>query len=139
MSNHGKTTKPSRLKKIATGAILGSGLIVPATGALLPEAASAHAGSGGDSWLHLCIRTGSLNLSTNEIYVADPNSASICRVGYTAAHIPVNWSSIAGPLDAQAATSTTGPQGPQGPQGPRGFTGTTGAQGARGSTGTTGA
>ncbi|MSY71711.1 MAG: hypothetical protein F2692_06930, partial [Actinobacteria bacterium] len=81
MSNHGKTTKPSRRKKIATAAILGSGLIVPATGALLPEAASAHAGSGGDSWLHLCIRTGSLNLSTNEIYVADPNSASICRVG----------------------------------------------------------
>ena len=104
----------------------------------------AHAGRGGDEWIHACVRDG--------VFIKAPTKASAqCPQGST----PIHWARDRqpGPSGPQGPAGPTGPEGPQGkvgskgpkgsqgvrgpegPQGPRGPQGPTGATGATGPTG----
>lgn len=96
----------------------------------------AHAGRGGDEWIHACVRDG--------VFIKAPTKASAkCANGST----PIHWARDRqpGPAGPQGPTGPAGPEGPRGkaglkgPKGSQGERGPEGLQGPRGPQGPTGA
>jgi hypothetical protein len=104
--------------------------VAPAAGVL------AHAGKGGDSLIHACIKSGS-----GTYIKAAKNPAAKCPKGST----PVHWARKGGERgpegpqgpkgDPGEASGIPGPEGPAGPEGPKGNKGDEGAQGPAGPAG----
>ncbi len=111
--------------------------VAPAAGVL------AHAGKGGDSLIHACIKEGS---GTYVKAVQNPDAK--CPAGST----PVHWARNGGeqgpmgpqgpkgdPGEASGIPGPEGPAGPAGAEGPKGNPGDDGAQGPEGPAGPAGA
>jgi hypothetical protein len=126
--------------------ITGAGVVVASVAMLVAVAPAAgvlaHAGKGGDSLIHACIKAGS------GTYVkAAKNPAAKCPKGST----PVHWARKGGapgpmgpqgpkgdPGEASGIPGAEGPEGPAGPEGPKGNKGDDGAQGPAGPAGPVG-
>lgn len=121
------------------GAVIAGAAVLLAT---VPAASVvAHAGRGGDEWVHACVRDG--------VFIKASQKASAkCPPGSS----PIHWAKglQPGPAGPQGPTGASGPEGPRGkagpkgpkgsrgPEGERGPEGPRGPQGAQGSTGATG-
>jgi hypothetical protein len=111
----------SMRKVTRIAAVTASAAIVLAT--VPAMSVMAHAGRGGDEWVHACVRAG--------VFVKAPAKASAkCPTGST----PIHWvkDRQPGPAGPAGQTGAAGPEGPRGKVGPKGPKGPKGAQGARG-------
>jgi hypothetical protein len=121
------------------GAVIASAAIVLAT--VPAMSVMAHAGRGGDEWIHACVRAG--------VFIKAPTKASAkCPRGST----PIHWAKdrqpgppgpegpmgLAGPEGPRGKVGPKGAKGPKGPQGDRGPGGPRGSRGPQGPTGATG-
>lgn len=121
-------------------AVTASAAIVLAT--IPAVSVMAHAGRGGDEWIHACVRDG--------VFIKAPTKASAKCSGEST---PIHWArdrqpgpagpegpvGPAGPEGARGKVGPKGPKGPKGSQGERGPEGLRGPQGPTGATGETGA